>query len=82
LKSTEDRVAVAPPQKQPENLILPKLTDRKIGYAIVGLGLLSMEELLPAFAETQRSKCVALVGGHRDKAMKVAEYYGVSNGAI
>ena len=81
-KSAGDRVELAPPQKQPENLTLPRLTDRKIGFAIVGLGLLSLEELLPAFAETQHSKCVALVSGHRDKALQVAEYYGVSKDAI
>jgi len=79
---TGDDVALTPPQKRLPNLTLPQRIDRKIGYAIVGLGVLSLEELLPAFAETQHSKCVALVSGHREKAMQVAECYGVSKEAI
>ncbi len=81
-KSRGNRIELAPPDKQPPNLKLPKAVDRKVGYAIVGLGLLSLEEILPAFAETQHSRCVALVSGHADKAAQVAKFYGVKPDAI
>ncbi|TWT56485.1 Gfo/Idh/MocA family oxidoreductase [Allorhodopirellula solitaria] len=80
--STSSDVALAPPDKQPPNLSLPEVVDRKVGFAIVGLGVLSLEEILPAFAETQHSKCVALVSGHPKKAAQVAKYYGVKQNAI
>src|SRR5215472_18857595 len=52
--------------------------ERKIGYCIVGLGRISMGQFMPAVkASAQRSKLVALVSGHRDKAERVAHEYGV-----
>jgi predicted dehydrogenase len=51
--------------------------DQRIGYAIVGLGKLSQEELLPAFTQCKKSKLVALVSGDKAKALKLAERYQV-----
>lgn len=81
-KRSGGTVDLAPPDLQPPELKIPKVIDRKVGFAIVGLGLLSLEEILPAFAETQHSRCVALVSGHADKAKDLADFYGVSNKAI
>lgn len=81
-KRSGGTVDLAPPDLQPPDLKIPKVVDRKVGFAIVGLGLLSLEEILPAFAETQHSRCVALVSGHADKAKDLADFYGVSNKAI
>lgn len=50
---------------------------KKVGWAIVGLGSLSMYQILPAFAHCQKSRLVALVSGHRDKAERLAGQYGV-----
>ncbi|MDB6138664.1 MAG: gfo/Idh/MocA family oxidoreductase, partial [Verrucomicrobiaceae bacterium] len=66
-------VPLAPPDKQPPHLKLPETPRRTIGYAIVGLGELALEEILPAFGACHLSKPVALVSGHPDKARKVAE---------
>jgi len=52
------------------------------GFAVVGLGQLALEEILPAFAFAKRSKPVALVSGHPDKAKKVAAAYGIDPKAI
>ena len=53
-------------------------SDRKIGYCIVGLGRISMGQFMPGVkASSQRSKLVALVSGHRDKAERMAREYGV-----
>ncbi len=55
--------------------ILPK--DKRVGYAIVGLGELTLGQLMPAFAACKNSKAVALVSGDADKAKKVAVQYGI-----
>jgi predicted dehydrogenase len=68
---------LAPPDKQPANLKLPKPPQKKIGYAIMGLGNLALNQILPAFAEAEKSAAVALVSGHREKAEKVAAHYGI-----
>ena len=47
------------------------------GYAVVGLGRLAIEEVLPAFGRATRSRATALVSGHLDKARQVAETYDV-----
>ena len=68
---------LAPPDKQPPDLVVPDPDQKKLGWAVVGLGTLSLDEILPAFANAAKSKPVALVSGHRDKALKVARAYGV-----
>src|SRR5437763_2575605 len=50
----------------------------KLGWAVVGLGNLSIHEILPAFAKCEKSKVVAFVSGHPDKANKLALRYGVN----
>jgi predicted dehydrogenase len=51
--------------------------DKRIGYALVGLGKLSQGELLPAFAQCKKSKLVALVSGDQEKAKTLAARYNV-----
>lgn len=51
---------------------------RKIGYCIVGLGRISMNQFMPGVQLAQKSKLVALVSGSREKAEKQADKYGVS----
>ena len=59
-------------------LVVPDPPGKKLGWAIVGLGSLSINQILPAFAKCERSKVVALVSGHPDKANKLALRHGVS----
>jgi predicted dehydrogenase len=59
-------------------LAVPDPPGKKLGWAIVGLGSLSIHQILPAFAQCEKSKVVALVSGHPDKANKLALRYGVS----
>jgi predicted dehydrogenase len=56
--------------------------DKKIGYCIVGLGRISMDEFMPGVRISKQSKIVALVSGHRPKADRVAQQYGVAAHAI
>ena len=50
---------------------------RKVGWAIVGLGSLSINQILPAFSKCEASAVTALVSGSPDKARKLAATYGV-----
>ncbi len=51
---------------------------KKLGFALVGIGSLSMGQILPAFAKCQFAKPVALlVSGHADKAAAQAAKYGI-----
>lgn len=60
-------------------LVVPDPPGKKLGWAIVGLGSLAINQILPAFAECEKSKVVALVSGHPDKAKKLALRYGVNS---
>lgn len=58
-------------------LKVPDPPGKKLGWAVVGLGSLSINQILPAFAKCEKSKVVAFVSGHPDKASKLALRYGV-----
>jgi predicted dehydrogenase len=57
---------------------LPEARSQQIGYAVLGIGTLTIEELLPAFAVGQRSRLAAVVSDDRDKAVATARAYGLS----
>jgi predicted dehydrogenase len=59
-------------------LKVPDPPGKKLGYAIVGLGQLAIYQILPAFAQCEKSRVVAFVSGHPDKAAKLAARYGVN----
>src|SRR6476646_9735167 len=59
-------------------LVVPDPPGKKVGWAIVGLVSLSIHQILPGFAQCEKSKVVALVSGHPDKAAKLAQRYGVN----
>ncbi|HEY4358551.1 MAG TPA: Gfo/Idh/MocA family oxidoreductase [Acidobacteriaceae bacterium] len=56
--------------------------DQRIGFAIVGIGRLSIDQILPAFGRTRLCKPVALVSGSADKAQKIASQYGIKSSSI
>lgn len=56
----------------------PDPPGKKLGWAIVGLGRLSIYQILPAFAKCEKSKVVAFVTGDRAKGEKLAARYGVN----
>lgn len=55
---------------------------KKIGYCIVGLGRISMDHFMPGVRVSQHSQVVAVVSGHRPKAERIADQYGISHDAI
>jgi predicted dehydrogenase len=54
---------------------------QRVGFAIVGLGRLSLEELLPAFAECRFAKPTALASGTPEKLRVVAAQYSIPESA-
>jgi predicted dehydrogenase len=71
------------PSEQNEKAPGPSLPeDRRVGFAIVGLGRLSLNQILPAFGASEYCKPVALVSGDRAKASKIAAQYGIKDSAI
>src|SRR5579884_87637 len=50
---------------------------RKIRYAVVGLGWIAQETVLPAFANTKNSELAALVTGDPQKARELSQAYSV-----
>ncbi len=60
----------------------PLPPDRRVGFAVLGLGRLALEEILPAFAESKRAKLVALISGTPDKAKLVASQHGIAPEAV
>jgi len=53
----------------------PTTPPKKLGFAIVGIGRLSINQLLPAFARCKYARLAALVSGDADKAKKFASQY-------
>ncbi len=68
-RSEADTPSAPPPAPMPP--------EQRVGFAIVALGRLSLEEILPAFAESKKAKPVALVSGSPDKLQAVARQYGI-----
>lgn len=62
------------PAADPPKLLPPA---RRIGVAVVGLGRLALEEILPALAQSKQARLAALVSGSPEKLALVAEQYGV-----
>ena len=60
----------------------PMPPGQRVGFAVVGLGRLALEEILPAFAECKYARPVALVSGTPEKARTVAAQYGIRPEAV
>lgn len=73
-KGEADTPAPEPPAPLPP--------EERVGFAIIGLGRLTLESILPAFAACMSARPVALVSGHADKARIVAAQYGIRPGAV
>ena len=55
---------------------------RRLGVAVVGIGHLSLLQILPGFGQAQHVRLTALVSGERDKARAVAAQYGVKESSL
>lgn len=79
------RVALPPtlsPTEVPEKNRVIAPPGKRVGFAIVGLGHLALEWVLPAFAQSTLAKPVALVSGDAAKAAQVAQQYGIASSSL
>jgi len=75
--------ALAEPALVPEPQDSPPLPDsEKIGFAVVGLGKLSLGQIIPGLKTAKGAKLAALVSGHPDKARRIATEQGLPADAI
>ncbi len=51
--------------------------EKRVGFAVVGLGHLALDQIIPAFGESKKAKLVALVSGDRAKALATAREHGI-----
>lgn len=70
-------------QSEPEGRVPnPDPVARRLGVAVVGLGHLSLLQILPGFAEAKHVKVTALVSGEPAKAKAIAAQYGVPESGL
>ncbi len=69
-RGPEDRPAPRPPAPLPPG--------ERTGVAVVGLGRLALEEILPAFGASTRARLLAVMSGSPDKARIVGAQYGIA----
>ena len=62
---------------QVPDIKLPAPPGKPVGFALVGLGSLAINQLMPAFARCQQAKLVGFVSGRPEKAKHLAGLYGV-----
>jgi predicted dehydrogenase len=67
----------APTEQKQAGTPNPMPPDSRVGYAIVGLGHIALEEMMPGIVQSKRSKVTALVSGDPAKAAAVAREYGI-----
>jgi predicted dehydrogenase len=70
----------ATPQKADQ--LEPWPVEKRIGFALVGLGHLSVGQLIPAFRVSKKARLAALVSGDGEKARRLAQENGVKPEAI
>jgi predicted dehydrogenase len=73
-KGEADKPSAPPPA--------PLAPDARIGFAVVGLGRLALEQILPAFSSCRYARLAGLVSGSPDKRNAVASQYGVPDDAV
>jgi predicted dehydrogenase len=61
--------------------LLAQGSQKKIGYAVIGLGRIA-GHFIPGAALTTNSRITALVSGHRDKADRIAAQNGIASNCI
>jgi predicted dehydrogenase len=75
----DEIMATEPSAGSPPN---PEPTDKRMGFAVVGLGRLAVNQIIPAFAQSKKARLAGLVSGTPAKAAALAAQYGVSPSSI
>lgn len=67
------------PEPEPPAILAP---EKRLGLAIVGLGRLTLNQILPALRQSLYARPVALVSDRAEKAEVVANQYGIRESAV
>ena len=73
IHATTEAADTPPPNQDPPSL--------RVGYAIMGLGRLALQNILPAFAQSKHARPVALISGDPEKMRIVGLQYGIAANA-
>lgn len=65
-----------------EHIANPKPPSKRLGVAVVGIGHLALEQIIPGFSSAENVRLTALVSGHREKALVVAAQHNVPLSSI
>ena len=57
----------------------PDAPERRVGFALVGLGAYALNQIAPNLADTRHARLTALVSGNAGKAAQVARAYGIAD---
>ncbi|OTP67039.1 Gfo/Idh/MocA family protein [Caballeronia sordidicola] len=60
----------------------PLAPGQRVGFAVIGLGRLSLDSILPALASCKLCKLAAVMTGNKEKGRRVAAQYGVLADAV
>ena len=60
----------------------PMPPGKRVGFAVVGLGDLALNQIIPAFGRCKKAKLVAVVSGSPDKGKQVAREHGLADKAV
>ncbi|SFI68651.1 Gfo/Idh/MocA family protein [Caulobacter sp. UNC279MFTsu5.1] len=74
--------ALAPAVAQTQSQAKAAEPSDKVGFAIVGLGKLSLGQLIPGLKVAKNARLAAVVSGHPDKARRVAAENGLPADAV
>jgi glucose-fructose oxidoreductase len=69
--------ALTPAAAQVPDIRLPDVPGQKVGWAVVGIGGLTANQILPAFPKCQKSQLVSFVSGRPEKATRFAQVHGI-----
>ena len=82
---SDERITLPPLHAKSEQqgvIANPDAPARRLGVAVVGLGHLSLEQILPGFGEAKHVRLAALVSGDPEKRRVVAAQHGVPADAL
>ncbi|GLS53921.1 Gfo/Idh/MocA family protein [Methylobacterium gregans] len=68
--------------KPPAPTPAPQPPQKRTGYCVVGLGRLSLDEILPALGQAKHARLAAVMSGSPEKAKLVAQQYGLPESAV
>ena len=79
---TADKVTFPPIQAESEQPGAPPPNPdtpaHRVGFAVMGLGRLALQNILPAFGHCKHARLTGLISGDADKMQAIAAQYGVS----